>query len=203
LNRQQLLTALRQYSSPFTEEVAFAAQFMRLLEHPRAYFRDHLPGHLTASAWIVDSSRKWVLLTLHAKLNRWLQPGGHADGDEDIVAVALKEASEETGLKDLTMITEGIFDIDIHPIPARNGFPEHLHYDVRILLQANRDESLTVTGESHALEWVQCENINTLSKGNASMHRMNEKVNRLFTSYKQQTKGDDRNPETIDTDSRN
>lgn len=135
---------------------------------------------MTASAWIVDPSKKFVLLTHHAKLNRWLQPGGHADGDEDILNVALREAEEETGLKNFNLIYPGIFDIDIHTIPARKELPEHLHYDVRFLLQNSRLETLIHSEESHALAWVPATDIKSLSDKNQSMIRMTQKVNALF-----------------------
>jgi 8-oxo-dGTP pyrophosphatase MutT (NUDIX family) len=144
-SRDALLSALKNYHSAFKAEQDFRRQFLQLLEHPRSYFRDHMPGHITGSALIIDESRQYTLLTHHAKLNRWLQPGGHADGDENILNVALREAEEETGLKNLRLVEKSFFDIDIHTIPARHDFPEHFHFDVRFLLQTSRDEIFTVT----------------------------------------------------------
>src|SRR6187551_2058799 len=117
--REGLRNALQTYATPFEEEQKFSTQFQELLLHPRCFHRDHLPGHITGSAWIVDEKKEFVLLTHHAKLNRWLQPGGHADGDENVSGVALREAEEETGIKNFTLLNQGIFDIDIHTIPAR------------------------------------------------------------------------------------
>lgn len=107
--RIQLADALLQYITLFTEEQPFVSSFLQLLQSPDCYQRTHLPGHLTGSAWIVDTTRQNVLLTHHAKLNRWLQPGGHADGDEDIAGVALREAEEETGVKHFRFLEEGHF----------------------------------------------------------------------------------------------
>src|SRR5687768_14738782 len=98
-DRQSLIASLTDYQTLYSEESAFREQFLELLQHPRCFHRDHLPGHITGSAWIIDDTGKFVLLTHHAKLNRWLQPGGHADGDENVVRVALRETEEETGLK--------------------------------------------------------------------------------------------------------
>ena len=179
MNRQQLTWALEKYTSSVAEEL-FRPKFLDLLRHSDAYLRSHLPGHMTASAWIVDQTKKFVLLTHHAKLNRWLQPGGHADGDEDILAVALREAEEETGLKNFRLIHPGIFDIDIHTIPARKEFPEHLHYDVRFLFQSDRFSSLIQSEESHALAWIPSTEIERVSNRNESMMRMTAKVNALF-----------------------
>jgi 8-oxo-dGTP pyrophosphatase MutT (NUDIX family) len=178
--RKDLVEFLQRYHSDFKTEQPFKDQFLELLLHPRAYFRDHLPGHMTGSAWIVDNTGENILLTHHAKLNRWLQPGGHADGDEDILNVAQREAEEETGLKSLTLIGDSFFDIDIHTIPARNEFPEHLHYDVRFLFQASADESLVVTEESHALAWKKRNELPALVNYNESILRMSEKAMRLL-----------------------
>lgn len=90
----------------------------------------------------------------HAKLNRWLQPGGHADGDENVLRVALKEAEEETGLRKLIVVQMGIFDIDVHRIPERKDFPAHDHYDVRYLLEADDQEAVIVSEESHDVRWI-------------------------------------------------
>ena len=93
-----------------------------------------------------------VLLTHHAKLGRWLQPGGHSDGDPDTLAVALREAREESGL-DVGALDDAIFDLDVHRIPALGREPAHLHFDVRFLVQAAHDR-FRVSDESHALAWV-------------------------------------------------
>ncbi|MDZ7646212.1 MAG: NUDIX hydrolase [Cytophagales bacterium] len=94
-----------------------------------------MPGHITGSAWIVDPSNTQALLVHHAKLNKWVQPGGHADGDENILQVALREAEEETGLKNFKVLSDPPFDVDIHLIPERADFPEHFHFDIRYLLK--------------------------------------------------------------------
>lgn len=173
--RAKLIRSLEAYHSSYSEEQKFVAQFLELLKHPDAYQRDHLPGHMTGSAWIIDTTRQYALLVHHAKLNRWLQPGGHADGDENIIAVAQKEAEEETGLKNLTL-SNPLFDIDIHPIPARKDFPDHDHYDIRCLFMADKNERILVSEESHAVEWTPLEEIFAKAGGNTSIVRMVEKV---------------------------
>lgn len=174
--RNSLIRALTGYQSTYAEELVFRKQFLALLEHPRAFFRDHLPGHITASSWIVDSTGQYTLLTHHAKLNRWLQPGGHADGQEDVIAVAQREAYEETGLTSLTPVTTAIFDLDIHAIPERSDFPQHFHYDIRFLLKANMDEAFTITEESHDLAWTANSDITEKTGNNVSMLRMAAKA---------------------------
>ena len=125
-------------------------------------FRDCLPYHWTASAWVVEPSRQEALLLFHRKLQRWIQPGGHADGDPDLPQVALKEASEETGLRSLRLAGEDIFDFDITPIPARKDIPAHSHLDVRFLIWADRDEPIIESPESSGARWVELTGLNLL-----------------------------------------
>ena len=144
---------LRAYQERSPDERATVQRFKDLLSrHPNCFHRDCWAGHITASAWIVDPTGERVMLTHHRKLDRWLQPGGHSDGDPDSLAVALREAEEETGL-DVRPVSRAVFDIDIHPIPERGPEPEHAHYDVRFAL-ISRDTDYTVSDESHDLAWV-------------------------------------------------
>jgi 8-oxo-dGTP pyrophosphatase MutT (NUDIX family) len=173
--RDELAEWLLGYRTPYPEEQAFVPHFLSLLEHPDCYQRTHLPGHLTGSAWIVNRKRSQVILVHHAKLNRWMQPGGHADGDENILNVALKEAQEETGLTNLTILLKHPFDVDIHRIPVRKDFPEHFHYDVRFLLEADDKEPLKVSEESHDVKWISLDEIRAYAS-QSSVLRMAEKL---------------------------
>lgn len=179
LDRYSLINSLRAYSSTFEAEINTATKFLELLAHPDAFQRDHLPGHITGSSWIVDRSRQFVLLVHHGTLNKWLQPGGHADGEENVLNVALREAVEETGVKHFTVLVDNFFDLDIHPIPARADIPNHLHYDIRFLFEADRDEKLTVSEESHDVAWVASHELEKLTGGNPSIMRMAQKVHQL------------------------
>lgn len=138
-------------------------------------------GHVTGSAFVVDRERRHTLLTHHGKLDKWLQLGGHADGDSNILRVALREAAEESGLGlgGVRPIQESIFDIDIHRIPARGAEPEHDHYDVRYLLEADREVPLRITSESKALEWVPLDRVEQLTR-EESMLRMVRKARAMF-----------------------
>ena len=168
------------YQTSYQEEKVFVPAFKELLNHPRAFHRDHLPGHITGSAWIVNHDFSKALLIEHAKLKRWLQPGGHADGEVDVVNVALREAHEETGVKNLMLLSDTIFDLDIHPIPEREDFAAHDHYDVRYLFQANENEVLSISDESTGLRWVSFTEMKELTNNNSSMMRMVEKT---ITNY--------------------
>ena len=118
-----------------------------------AHLRTRLEGHLTASAWIVDASGTRALLTHHRKLNRWLQLGGHCDGDANLAHVSLREAIEESGIEGLTIDPTPI-DVDVHAIPARANEPEHFHLDTRFLVMAPPGAQIVVSDESHALAWL-------------------------------------------------
>lgn len=145
--RQALRTALGCFDAG-----SDAAAFLALLDDPQAFRRERLAGHFTGSAWLVSGDGRRTLLTHHRKLDRWLQPGGHADGEEDLAAVALREAQEESGLRDL-VVEPAIFDIDRHCIPEHKGVPGHWHFDVRFVVRATGDETFAVSDESHALAW--------------------------------------------------
>ncbi len=89
----------------------------------------------------------------HKKLNKWLQLGGHADGDSNILRVALRESKEESGIDQIKSLSEEIFDLDIHLIPSRKEEPEHYHYDIRYLFQVVKNDSYTVNHESNDMKW--------------------------------------------------
>ena len=125
----------------------------------RTCFED---GHITGSAWIVCPQRKNVLLTHHRKLNKWLQLGGHSDGDANTYRVAKREAEEESGLI-VKPINDVVFDIDIHTIPARGDDPEHKHYDVRFLFEGDDLAQLRMSEESNDLRWVSIEELLSLT----------------------------------------
>jgi 8-oxo-dGTP pyrophosphatase MutT (NUDIX family) len=130
-----------------------------LAERPDALERSCGPGHLTGSALVVDPASERVLLLLHAKVRRWLQPGGHADGDGDLAHVALREATEETGIDGLRVITPAI-DLDVHVFrDARGREPEHLHLDVRHLVLTPPEAEATTNHESDSHAWVREEEL--------------------------------------------
>ena len=143
--------------------------------HADCLLRSQLSGHVTGSAWIVDASRTRTLLTHHRKLDKWLQLGGHADGDPNILAVALREAREESGLKEIKPAHAEIFDVDRHWIPERKAEPAHWHYDLRFMIVADPDEPLVVTNESKDLAWVAVAGVTKLNP-EESMARMVRKT---------------------------
>ena len=158
MHRNELKARLAEYRGRWPEESETVARFETFIDSdPDCFDCDCRVGHVTGSAWIVNRTGDRVLLTHHRKLGRWLQPGGHSDGDPDTLKVALREARKESGLK-VRALDEDIFDLDVHLIPARGGKPAHYHYDVRFLVQAMEDRS-RVSEESRALAWVPADRV--------------------------------------------
>jgi ADP-ribose pyrophosphatase YjhB (NUDIX family) len=149
-----LAAQLADYRRRWPDEMRTVESFLALLESPHDPFvRERVEGHFTGAAWLVSADGDRILMTHHRKLERWLQLGGHADGDRDMALVALKEAQEESGLPGLSVEAEAIFDLDRHWIPEREDVPGHWHYDVRYVVRAGADETYSVSDESHDLAW--------------------------------------------------
>ena len=172
--RRALATALAEYRERWPAETAVVHFQQFLDEHPDAFERELVVGHFTGSAWLVSKDGARVLLTHHRKLDRWLQLGGHADGDTDLARVALREAEEESGLAGLT-VEPAIFDLDRHRIPARGDEAEHWHYDVRFVVWAGADEAFVISEESHDLAWREISQVARDAVADASVRRMAEK----------------------------
>ena len=154
MHRRKLVALLEDYALRHPGERAVASRFLDFVRaHERCFERDCWAGHVTGSAWLVNSTGDGVLLTHHRKLGRWLQLGGHSDGETDPLKVAVKEAEEESGLA-VEPLDVGVFDIDVHQIPRRGRDPAHFHYDVRFALQTLHGDAFRVGPESHDLAWV-------------------------------------------------
>ncbi len=176
MHRQPLLRQLRSYVPADPYERSLRDRIISFVEqHPDCFERSLAIGHITASALILNHDRTRTLLTHHHKLEKWLQLGGHADGDPDPLAVALREAEEESGLADIRPVSPEIFDVDVHPIPARKSEPEHVHYDIRYLFTADDTLPLSITTESKDLAWIPLSEIRTYTV-EESILRMVRKV---------------------------
>lgn len=176
--RGLLLAAIHDYERRHPNEIRVIEQFRDfVVREPQCFERATIEGHITGSAWVVDDRRTHTLLTHHRKLNKWLQLGGHADGEPDILKVALTEAREESGIDDVRSLYPFIFDLDVHVIPARTNEPEHLHYDVRYAILAGNTNHV-VGEESHDLAWVPVSQLHDYTT-EESMLRMAHKWNAL------------------------
>lgn len=173
-HRDQLIFELHSYLQKYPEEKDTVERVIDFVQRePMCFERTCVEGHITGSAWVVNPERDKVLLTHHRKLQKWLQVGGHADGDGNVLRVAVTEAREETGIEDVLPLHTEIFDLDVHVIPARKADPEHLHYDIRYALIA-ATENYVVSSESIDLAWVPVQKLSEFTTED-SMLRMGEK----------------------------
>jgi len=149
---------LQNYQPTDSNEVRHKQGMLELLtDTPAPFSRTQFsPGHFTASSFVLSPDLQSVLLIFHGKLHRWLQPGGHVDPDDrSIEAAARREVLEEVNIESMTPLHPegGLFDLDIHPIPARKSEQKHAHYDIRF---AFRTTSLDFRAGSDATDakWV-------------------------------------------------
>ena len=176
-HRQLLLTALKAYQTNDIREQKMLKQMINFVEQNSDCFeRSNQAGHITGSAWLLSPDEKKVLLTHHKKLNRWLQVGGHSDGQNNTWDVALREATEESGIQNISFLIHDIFDIDVHAIPEnkKKNEPEHLHYDVRFLLKAPTEDFI-ISEESNDLKWVSAQQLASMDGISPSLFRMLQK----------------------------
>ena len=176
----QLLAQLRTYQPADEAEYGHRQAMLDLLATtPDPFARTRFaPGHVTASCFVVDGDGR-LLLHHHRRLDRWLQMGGHVEGDEWPEAAALREGAEESGLADLESL--GLLDLDVHAIPAGRGEPGHDHFDVRYLARTARPGAITIDqAESLDLAWMTLDRAAELMPG-AESHRVIRKIERLLT----------------------
>jgi 8-oxo-dGTP pyrophosphatase MutT (NUDIX family) len=159
VHRRELTGLLERYAAAWPGERELVRRFLDFVRsRPDCLQRSCAPGHITASAWIVSADGARCLLTRHRKLGRWLQLGGHVDGEPRVERAALREAREESGMERFELLAPpgGLLplDLDVHPIPARAAEPAHLHWDVRFLLRAGPGQELRPSDESLELSWL-------------------------------------------------
>lgn len=165
MNRTELLRQLRAHS-PF--DACEREKLERILDFVKGneacFDRNLRAGHLTGSAWVIDQDRSHALLTHHARLDVWVQLGGHVEDDPDMLGAAWREAREESGLINVRPVLDHIFDVDVHEIPANPKEPAHLHYDIRFLFEADREAPLAITAESKSLRWIALDEITEITR---------------------------------------
>jgi 8-oxo-dGTP pyrophosphatase MutT (NUDIX family) len=170
---------LARYAPSDAREAAFVARMRVLLDAPAPFSRASFdPGHFTASAFVLSPERDAVLLIFHKKLGLWLQPGGHIEeADATIAGAALREVSEEVGVNDAAEPVEGLFDVDVHPIPARRDEPAHEHFDLRTLLVAGTRE-FAASDEVAGARWVPLHEVASVTR-DESVQRAVRKLGRV------------------------
>lgn len=169
-----LIKELERYeASDEAEREALERLCSFVLAHPDCCDRSLQEGHITGSSWLINPKGDKVCLHFHKKLQMWMQFGGHADGNLDVRAVAIRETEEESGIEGIVPVMPEIFDVDVHAIPARPAEAAHFHYDVRYLLQAPH-ENFVCSAESEKLAWFKYEELAKL-KLDDSVRRLAEK----------------------------
>lgn len=154
MNRGPLLSLLNDYQTSDEAESEMRERTLEFVKENKDCFERELrQGHVTASAWVVSPDRGKVLLMEHRKLMKWFQPGGHCDGDPNVLGVAIKETQEETGVK-ARPVSLAIFDVDVHLIPANPKDAAHYHYDIRFLLEADPADVIGGNSEARQVKWV-------------------------------------------------
>lgn len=176
MHRTVLEQQLKAYTPVFEEEIVAKEKILTFIRnHENCFERSLEVGHITASCWLLNKDHSKALLMHHTKLNRWLQLGGHCDGNPDTLAVAIKEAQEESGINDIEAVSPAIFDIDVHLIPESPKEKAHYHYDIRYILHVTSDEKIVQNGESKELRWI--------SKNRAELPTNEPSVVRMFIKW--------------------
>lgn len=157
MNKKELLSLIKTYSELYPTDIHAQKTIEFIQNHDQFWQRDNEYGHITASAWVLNQNRDKALLTHHHKLDIWVQLGGHIEEiDKDIYDACQRELEEESGLKDFKLLSREILDIDVHKIPiSKAGFPEHFHFDIRLIFEANSNESINFDlKESKEVTWI-------------------------------------------------
>jgi 8-oxo-dGTP pyrophosphatase MutT (NUDIX family) len=181
--RTLLSQKIQNYKSKNDEESAFIEPFLTLLKsQKRCFYRDCFPDHITGSALLLNKAGDQILMNHHASLDKWLNFGGHADGDEDILSVAIRETMEESGITAFKPISSDIIDIDIHTIPAnpKKNEPEHQHFDIRYVMQMTDEQIPVLSSESKDLQWMTVDQAKKIIGTNDSLHRLIGKLKNLL-----------------------
>ncbi|MBV6442097.1 MAG: hypothetical protein EPGJADBJ_03796 [Saprospiraceae bacterium] len=174
MQKDNIRQMLERFQTDFDEETLYRRYTLEFLRTCDDFWqRSNLAGHLTGSAWVLNPRRDKALLIHHRALDKWFQPGGHADAtDASLAATARREALEECGLGELTLLSEAIFDLDIHVIPAKRDIPEHLHYDVRFAFAAASEMLNGDLSEIRDLQWVPLRELAAAEGVQQSVRRM-------------------------------
>ena len=182
MHRNNLIRLLDNYSTQSAEELVYKRQIYNFVQnHDDCFDRSCILGHITASSFLLDYDLNKVLLMHHKKLGIWLQLGGHCDGVSEVASVALKEAQEESGIKMIELLYDGIFDLDVHLVPIFGSEPAHYHFDIRFVAKVS-EPGLVIRPNSESIDmrWFPISGNNLPTKDN-SIIRMFKKVSSVVS----------------------
>lgn len=184
MNREQTLQLLDKHQPCDTHEARMLEDIKQFVQrYDDFHSRGQLAGHLTGSAWIVDEDRTHALLTYHGKFDCWVQLGGHVEDDADMLSASWREAREESGLVEVHPLSNSIFDVDVHAIPANPKEPAHFHYDIRFLFAADRSLPLVVSSESKDLAWVELDKIAELTSEESVLRMVRKSISQYCAGH--------------------
>ena len=180
---------IRAYAPYNEQEAADKALILDFLDkNPDAFFRTNLLAHMTASAWVVNPARDRVLMVYHRIYDSWSWTGGHADGDEELARVALREVREETGVRSARLLSEDIFSLESLTVDGHEKHgayvPSHLHLNVTYLLEADDTDPLTVCAEENSgVRWFGLQEALRVSSEPWFVQRIYRKLNEKLRTY--------------------
>ena len=179
------IKAYRPWNEQERQDQVLILDFLR--KNPDAFYRTNLLAHMTASAWVVNPQRSKVLMVYHRLYDSWSWAGGHADGEEDLLAVALREVREETGVQRLRPVTEEIYSLEVLTVDGHEKHgryvPSHLHLNVTYLLEAEEDQPLRVCeAENSGVAWFSLADALSASTEPWFIERIYKKLNEKLKS---------------------
>ena len=179
------IKAYRPWNEQERQDQVLILDFLR--KNPDAFYRTNLLAHMTASAWVVNPQRSKALMVYHRLYDSWSWTGGHADGEEDLLAVALREVREETGVQRLRPVTEEIYSLEVLTVDGHEKYgryvPSHLHLNVTYLLEAEEDQPLRVCeAENSGVAWFSLADALSASTEPWFIERIYKKLNEKLNS---------------------
>lgn len=181
---------IRAYRAWNEQEEADREELLRALHQDHIFLRENRAAHMTASAWVVNPAGDRVLMAYHNIYDSWSWLGGHADGEKDLLSVAVREVREESGIRAVTPLSEEIFSLEILTVDGheKNGVyvPSHLHLNVTYLLEADDQAALSVKpDENSGVAWFTPDGAVEASTEPWFQERIYKKLNQKLKQWKQ------------------
>lgn len=182
MNKHDVVNLVNDYLVRYPDDEHALKTLDFLLKNELYWQRENIDGHLTASAWIFDSSESKVLMIYHQKLEKWFQPGGHFEkSDLNLFDAATREAKEETGISEMEIFENEIFDIDVHSIPNHKEVLTHYHYDLRILMKASsKSELIENKNEVSFCNWIPMNKVQEYNNNTSVMRLLAKTTKKLY-----------------------